>query len=243
MVGHRDLDLLQHGILTVAAYPHFFPVCYEKNGKVKGSDVDIIKRFAKLARVKVQFIICNTFDGIWNYPAHDKADLSIGGIANSKGRTHKRVEWSLPYFYVHRSLLFNKKHPVSNFPDDITDTVLGTKGSTGWIDAEKRLRKNRKQKYLKPGTSDAEDIQFLLDGKIQGIMRGDFVSRAFIHDHPKELSVITWNAFSELLAKDGEVFAFPCRRASGVAAMLSAFLAHLIDTGDIDTLVKKYNLK
>ena len=242
MIGHRDFNLITPGTLTVAAYPHFFPVCYKSHGKIQGLDVDLIKSFAKMAKLKVQFVVHNKFDGIWDLPSQNMADCSIGGIANSRGRSKKKTEWSLPYFYVHRSVLFNKNDPIPSFPGGVTKTVVGTAGSTGWIDAQKRMQLSKKTHLLRPGATDEKDLQFLLDGKIQGMMRGDFVSRALIHKHPKELSMITWNAFPELLAKDGEVFAFPCRRASGIAAMLSSFLSILIDSGDIDKLITKYHL-
>lgn len=54
ILRHRQLNLLEDGVIHVAAYPNFFPVCYRnKTGVWKGLDVDILKDFAKKANLKI----------------------------------------------------------------------------------------------------------------------------------------------------------------------------------------------
>jgi hypothetical protein len=152
------------------------------------------------------------------------------------------TEWTTPYFYVHRSLLFNLNFPVQQFPQDIHQTVLGTVGSTGWVDAKLRAAKVGKQALVQPGGKDEDDVQRLLKGDIQGVLRGDFVSRAWMVRHPSQLGYITWDADPSILPLDGEIFAYPCRKGSGVAMSLSVFLTHLIETRQLVRLLRKYQL-
>jgi ABC-type amino acid transport substrate-binding protein len=242
IISHRDINTIKPNTLTVAAYPHFYPICYYNSaGNLAGLDVDIMKKFAKEAKLNIVFKEFNSFKGIWNKPAIDKADISIGGIANSKGRTRVATEWSIPYFYVKRSILFKKSNPIRSFPDDVNETVVGTEGSTGWNDAKILLKSVNKQRFLRKGKSEKEDLSDLLSGKISGLIRGDFISRAIIRKNPK-LGMIEWEADQSILSSDGEVFAFPTKKGSGIAILLSAFLTDNIHNGYMIKLMKKYYL-
>jgi hypothetical protein len=217
-------------------------VCYyNKAGKLAGLDVDIIKAFAKLTKLKLKFKTFDTFMNIWETPEKGIADTAIGGIANSLGRGGKKTEWTIPYFYVHRSTMYLKNDPINHFPQDVHRVIVGTFGSTGWVDGEIRLKKEHKKNLMVKGTSDEEDIKKLLSGKIQGLMRGDFVSRAIIKEHP-EIDMTTWEASPTILPKDGEVFAYPAKIGSGVATMLSVFITDLIETKKIIKIMKRYDL-
>jgi hypothetical protein len=91
------------------------------------------------------------------------------------------------------------------------------------------------------GTTDEEDISKLLQGKVQGLMRGSFVSRAILKQHP-ELKITEWTADKSILPKDGEVFAYPTRLGSGLAVSLSTFIAELIERKELKKMMKKFNL-
>jgi hypothetical protein len=119
--------------------------------------------------------------------------------------------------------------------------VVGTEGSTGWTDAKILLTSVNKQRFLKKGKTDKEDLLDLLSGKILGLIRGDFVSQAIIRKNPK-LGMIQWEADKSILSSDGEVFAFPTKKGSGIAVLLSAFLTESIHNGYMLKLMKKYHL-
>jgi len=250
ILQHHGIELVKEGQFTVAAYPHFYPVCYrDTKGNFAGLDVEIMKDFAKTIELPIEFVNVEVFDGIWDYPRKRLADTAIGGIANSKmpdaqykPRGGEMTEWSIPYFYVHRSVLYRPIDPIKQFPADVHGILVGTPGSTGWVDAKLRLQQAGKPTSIMiAGHTDEEDIQDLLSGRIQGVMRGDLVSRAIIKKE-RNLKMTTWNADPRLLADDGEVFAYPCRLGSNIAVSLSVFIAELIDTKKLNKLLKKYNL-
>ncbi len=242
-IFHKSvINTIKPGILTISAYANFYPVCYQKNGKLMGLDVEIMKQFAKLCKLKTKFIIKKKFKDIWLDPVTGKSDVSIGGIGITKGRTKVFTEWTIPYFYVNRTVIYNKNDPINRFPNDVSGTVVGTVGSTGWLDAKERLAKAHKTKFIKPGKTDDKDIQMLLDGDIQGMMRGSFVGKSIIKKYPQLGMVKPWEIEPDIVVKDGEVFAYPCNVRSRLGILLSVFLTEDIMNLNLKKLVEKYDL-
>jgi len=240
----REYDLLKKGVLTVSVYANFFPIAYKSaTGHVRGLDVDIMNLFAKAAGLKIKFVEKPVFKNIWNDPMHKLSDVSIGGIGMTPERSHKRTEWTMPYFHVMRTVVYNKKTPVIHFPQDVHDTVLGTPASTGWLDAKLRAKKLHKDHFMQKGTTDEEDIEAVKDGDVQGIMRGSFVGQAIVKTYPKKLGMTKpWEIDPSLVTSDGEIFAFPTRLGSGLASAISSFLAEILINGTLETLLRKYHL-
>jgi len=238
----RDIKTLKKGTLTVSAYANFFPVCYTEKGVIKGLDVEIMEEFSKFCNLKLVITPVDSFDGIWDHPAKRISDTSIGGIGISKERTMKETIWTIPYFKVQRTIVYNKKNPIRKFPNDVSSTVRGTVGSTGYIDGLLRLKKAGKGKLLKPGKTDEQDIQDLKDGKVQGLMRGSFVGKALVKKYKDFDMVKPWEIDASLVSSDGEVFAYPCSRGSDLAIILSEFLTLMIYTGKVHVLLEKYDL-
>lgn len=268
MIANRQIKTIKNNILTVAVYTEFPPVAYyDKDDKLIGSDVDIIEEYAKICKLTLEWKDKENnkrlkFDGIWNFPEQRKADISIGGIANALGRgtndsirlQRESTDWTMPYFYVHRSMIYSKKNIVFD------SNIIGTKNSTGWTDALARQNLDLKSKKLTAidelltkkimstkaalieGTTNHNDIKMILDGNAIGMMRGDFVALAIVKDYPDELGYFRWNMLPELLPKDGEIFTFPTRLGSGIAPSMSMFIASLIYEGKLNKVLLKYNL-
>lgn len=241
ILSHRRLHTIEPGTLTVSAYANFYPVCYHNNqGAIVGLDVDIVKYFCKMTGLTLKLVEKKNFQDIWLDPIRGKSDVAIGGIGITKARTRKDTLWSIPYFYVYRTLIFNKKYPIRNISSVPGKSVVrGTPGSTGYIDGKARLPKNV---HLEAGKTDAQDIQDLRSGKIQGLLRGSFVGKAIIQKHHDLDMLKPWQMESTMVAEDGEVFAYPTLCKSGVGQLLSVFLTEEIFTGELQHLVKKYKL-
>lgn len=208
---------IRPGILRIATYKQFYPVCYSFNGHLCGTDVDIIREFAYKEKLIPEFIPIDHFDGIWDLPLKD-FDIAIGGIAK---RRNSLVEWTTPYQPIKRSLLFHKRAPISKFPDDVSGSIISTYNSTGWHDATEKLKSVGKLKLLCRGKTDEEDISELLAGNIVGLIRGDFVSNAWVKKYP-QLDYITWEISSTVTCD--ESFSFPCKPDSGIAKTLSDYI-------------------
>lgn len=209
---------------------------------ISGLDVDIMKEFCKLTGLKLRLVERNDFNGIWFDPIRKLSDVSIGGIGITDKRTKPGMQWSIPYFYVFRTVVFNKANPIRKFPESITYDVRGTPGSTGYIDAEARLDAYGNRNLLKKGKTDQQDIQDLKDGKIQGLMRGSFVGKALLLRHKEFGMVKPWQIDEDLVASDGEVFAYPTLCTSGVGQLLSVLITEDIFNGEMQHLIQKYKL-
>jgi ABC-type amino acid transport substrate-binding protein len=249
------LQLHGRARLRVAVYAEFFPVAYRrgKNKALAGFDVDLIEAFSRAAGLgPPQYVRIRDFFDAWEMPGKwaDRIDVAIGGIGREKYRASPTVEWSLPYFEVRRTVVYNLADPIRRFPQDVTGVVAGTMGSTGMVDAIERLRK----KFGDPGawghlqarwkSSDEKDVQDVLDRKIQGLMRGSFVGKAIVAQWPKRLGMAEpWDAPPGAMPPYGrEVFAFPCRRGSGLAGMLNAFLVRAAQKGELAALAEKHGM-
>lgn len=234
ILSHRAYKLVKPGTLTVSIYPNFYPVAYrDAAGRFAGCDVDMIALFAKAAELKLEFIE-RPWDGIWTDPVKGISDVSIGGIGITPKRTLKNTAWTIPYFRVQRTYIYNKNFELETGLDSAR--VRATKGSTGWLDMTDMGLK------LEEGKSDAEDIQDLLDGKIDALMRGSFVGRAISKRYPDLVMGPVWDIAPHLVGPDGEVFAFPTECHSGLAQALSAGIGHMLATGQLDDILRTHDL-
>ena len=252
-----DAALLQlHGAakgLRVAVYADFYPVAYRAGGKYAGLDVDLVEGFSRAAGLRAPVYVRqrDLFDtwqepGLWS----SRVDLAIGGIGRGQWREAAGVEWTVPYFVVRRTVVSRRSDPIRRFPEDVTGVVAGTMGSTGMQDAAERMRRrfgdDKVWDHLDARwkTTDARDLLDLRKGRIQGLMRGSFVGRAIAALHPDELVVAEpWDADPKTLGPySSEVFAFPCRRGSGLATQLSAYMVGLSHSGALSELVRRHGM-
>ena len=238
---HGVLNLLHEGQLTIGIYANFMPIAYksEKDNYI-GMDVIIMKRFCKATGLKCKFVEVQVFDGIWFLPSQNKCDVSIGGIGMSAKRINSKTEWSIPYFYVDRTLVYNKEDPILTFPKGAHGIIRGTKNSIAWLDARERIEKSELKIKLLPSSNDKKDINDLLDGKIQGLVRGSLVGFSLLKKYPKLGMIKPWKTKPNLVTKDEEVFAFPCKVGSGVSQLLSSFLTYMIVSGELNIIKQEF---
>lgn len=237
--SHRSVHPILPGKLVVSAYANFFPVCYRNSkGEMEGLDVDIMKQFCQMCGLQLYLVERKKFDGIWFDPVEGKSDVSIGGIGITEQRTRRDTMWTIPYFYVNRTLIYHKSSPIPSLNQIPPEYVIrGTPGSTGWLDGVSR------GVNMQPGKTDTEDIADLLSGEIQGLMRGSFVGKSIINKHPELDMLEPWPIDNQLVASDGEVFAYPTNWRSQVGQLLSVMLAQDIFNHELEHLIKKYHLE
>lgn len=135
---------------------------------------------------------------------------------------------------------------VCSFPADASGPIRATAGSTGWHDAAALLEAAGKLHLLQPGVTDEQDVEDLLAGQVQGLVRGSMVGAAVVARHGGRLVMARpWDIDPALLGPgvtDGEVFSFPCAAGSGVAGMLSAFLGALVESGELGRMLRAHGL-
>lgn len=249
---HRpDLQLFLKHRLTVAIYADFYPVAYwnKETQTFEGLDVDILRSFSEAVGLKPpKFVRADDYWDLWEKPGQwePKVDVSIGGIGRNDMRELSNIEWTLPYFRVQRTIVYHLDDPIRKFPEDVTGWIVGTPGSTGMADAMSALfRAGKRHLVRRRSGSDDDDVDDLLNKRIQGLMRGSFVGAALVRKYPNQLGMMPpWEAERDLgWGKAGEVFSFPCRRGSGLAALLNAHLLQLSGSGQLAALVEKHGMR
>lgn len=161
----------------------------------------------KIPREKIyQFISLENYHDLWSLP--ENIDIAAGGLADSFQRQREGIYWTIPHFTVKRSMVYLKSdsyltklkrqiYGEMNANDTLSESTLMTKlppnsriiatyGSTGWEDATQRLQ-SRSDITLLRGTTDQEDLTKLSTGQVTGLMRGDHVCRALVHENPEIL--------------------------------------------------------
>jgi len=241
-LSHRKLETIEEGVLTVAAFDKFHPISFYENGKLEGIEVKLMEEYAKAVGLTLKLVRVGTWDKLWDKPRLKQADVSIGGIANSLGREHKDTEWSMPYYYVRRSVITLKKPPEkARFKP-----VSAITKSTGYIDTNWRLGETF-MTSMQPGKGYIHDLKLLRRGALKGVMYGDQVSRSILQDERKkkrrDLTMRSWDIVPTIVPLDGETFSFPTRAGSGLAASLSSFLAEAQTNGMLKKWCKQFHLK
>lgn len=102
--------ILDKGVLTVAMYHKDTPPFYyvDEQGDLTGVDVELIKGFASLLNVKVEFDrSAKTFNDVIKKVANREADLAICKLSITFSRTTK-VLFTKPYIQLRKGLLVNR---------------------------------------------------------------------------------------------------------------------------------------
>ena len=127
-------------VLTICTYTEFAPFAYEENGKIVGSDISFLERFAQEMKLGVRFIK-KGFAGLWNTPGNGECDIAAAGMmARADRELGASGAWSRAYMLVKRSLLIRRTDQNTlRGPDDFTGKkIVVTPASTAHIDALKR---------------------------------------------------------------------------------------------------------
>ena len=75
----RKFDTIVPGVLTVCTYTEFAPFSYREGGEIKGSDILLLKLFARKMGLDTNFIQ-KPFNGLWNTPGNDECDVAAAGM-------------------------------------------------------------------------------------------------------------------------------------------------------------------
>lgn len=213
-------------VLTVGCYANFAPVSSWRGSHPEGLDADILNALAKLLGLKIEFKAYSNWSKLLKACDIEEVDCAAGGIAMTLDRIHRlhKTEWTIPYFHVKRVAISRKASPVKRFPDDLRAgaTVVATKDSTAWLDADYlRKKKGLDFKLQKGSENEEEDIELLLKGKVDCVLRGNISGHYLQDQNPNQLTLsYEWDMDPSILP-DGEHLCFMCSERSRLSAALS----------------------
>jgi len=136
------IDTIIPNTLTVCTYTEFAPFSYEKQGRIVGSDILLLKLFAQEMGLGIS-IVKKAFEGLWDTPGNGECDIAAAGMMDRKERNlGENGVWSRSYMLVKRSLLIRKTDSdrLRDPKDFIGKKIVVTPESTAHIDANERYK-------------------------------------------------------------------------------------------------------
>ena len=187
---------ITEGILTICTYTEFAPFSYEDGGDIVGTDISLLKEFAKETGLKVN-IIKQDFPGLWETPGNGICDVAAAGMMEYENRRlGNNAVWSAPYMLVKRSLLIRRTDAeFLKEPKDFQGkTIVVTPTSSAHIDGDLRY-KPVGATIVSSVPSQDEIVSQLLSERIDAFGEGDvsneYLSGKYLDEHGERLLVLT----------------------------------------------------
>ena len=225
-----SLTLKTPGTLVVGG-DTFAPV-FDADSKT-GIDVEIMKGFAKVMglrvvfkRVPVRELVSDTVSS----PLPKGCDVIMGGVSDDYERRSFVRQLTTPYTFVRRSIIVRKGHPLKGVENgrDFKGRLYARKGSSAWSDGM-----GAANIVSDAGKPESQVFRELLDGKVDGVMRGSLVADALKARHPKLFDSIEWDRSSQ--SKEGLHAMVDV--SSGLVTALSGYFEMLKSTGKIAEII------
>ena len=187
---------ISDGILTICTYTEFAPFSYEDGDDIVGTDISLLKEFAKETGLRL-YIIKQDFPGLWETPDSGICDVAAAGMMEYENRRlGDNAVWSAPYMVVKRSLLIRRTD--SEFlkkPQDFQGkTIVVTPTSSAHIDGDLRY-KPLGATIISSVPSQDEIVSQLLSGQIDAFGEGDvsneYLSEKYLDEYGERLLVLT----------------------------------------------------
>ncbi|MBF0226928.1 MAG: transporter substrate-binding domain-containing protein [Desulfobacterales bacterium] len=142
--------ILDRGKLIVAMYSGDTPPFYftDKNGELTGVDVYLIKGFAQLLKVDIEFNRdAKTFDGVIRKVAEREADVGISKLGITFPRAMK-IRYTIPYIMLYEGLLINRIELTKQAKGrEQREVIQNLKGKIGVI-ARSSYVENAKDRFM-----------------------------------------------------------------------------------------------
>ena len=183
-------DIIKRGKLLVAMYSKDAPPFYyvDKNNQLTGFDVELIKGFAKLLGVPVEFNRSAKFlnDTVTMVENHE-VDLAITKLSMTFNRA-SRVLFADPYITLHQSLLINRLELIKQLKGRPQEEAiqnlsgkLGVVAKSSYVDYAKHFHNME----VVPYDTWGEAIVDARAGKITAAMRDDAEVKLILREHPE----------------------------------------------------------
>ena len=203
MVPPDIAKILIRGELIVAILDKDVPpFMYERNGVLKGADIELAKRVGLELKVPVRFErSAKTFDEIIQIVAAGQADLGVSKLA----RTLKRAQlvlFSTPYMRLEHALLINRlafanmagQQPVTQAMRNFTGK-MGVLAGSAW---EEFARRNFVKATVVPYKTWAMVVEAVKKGEVVAAYRDATEVRAVILTDPGLALTLRTATFSDL---------------------------------------------
>ena len=122
-------DIKKSGIMKVGLKVNAKPFSYKsRSGRLIGFEVDLIKKMAKILKVKVKFVEV-TSKNRFQYVIEDKVDISLATATHTVKRD-VNVDFSISYFYDGQAIVARADLVAGSYKDFNGKTIAAVEGST-----------------------------------------------------------------------------------------------------------------
>ena len=182
--SHAPFTTLEPTFLTLCVYTEFAPFVYEVGGRIVGTDIALLSRFAEQYQLGLKISKQAHFDQLWHTPGRGDCDIAAAGIAMLPERALGADGcWSIPYLTVQRSLLIRRRDGAHlQTPADFAGKkIVVTPASTAHVDALARYEPLGAT-IMPHVPSQQAVVHQLLTGVVDAFGEGD-VSNRYLADH------------------------------------------------------------
>lgn len=179
MAGEAFTTLIP-GVLTVCTYVGFAPFAHELEGRIVGTDIELLERFAARYALRLS-CLKKPFPHLWLTPGAGECDVAASGLgARADRELGARAVWSRPYMTVQRSLLIRRGEAERlQVPEDFAGkTIVATPESAADFDARERYVPHGATLIAEVPSQD-DVARRLLNHEVDAFGEGD-VSNAYL---------------------------------------------------------------
>lgn len=216
------------GYVKVSTNAEFEPFEYKDADKIKGIDIDIIKKIAEYLGVDVQ-INDVSFDAVTLEIKNKKCDLAISAMSYSEERA-QNVSFSDSYYLSKQVIIVPNESQIKSEKDLHGVSIGVAMGFTGDIYCTQHYSDSKIERYSK--SSDA--VFDLLNGRLDAVVVDEVPARSLINLSNNRCKMLSGHLFEEdyriAAPKDEEK----------LLNVINEILHKMKETGEIDKIINSY---
>ncbi len=221
-------NIKSRGYIKVSTNAEFEPFEYKDADKIKGIDIDIIKKIAEYLGVDVQ-INDVSFDAVTLEIKNKKCDLAISAMSYSEERA-QNVSFSDSYYTSKQVIIVPNESEIKSEKDLHGVSIGVAMGFTGDIYCTQHYSDSKIERYSK--SSDA--VFDLLNGRLDAVVVDEVPARSLINLSNNRCKMLGSHLFEEdyriAVPKDEEK----------LLNVINEILHKMKETGEVEKIINSY---
>lgn len=221
-------NIKSRGYIKVSTNAEFEPFEYKDADKIKGIDIDIIKKIAEYLGVDVQ-INDVSFDAVTLEIKNKKCDLAISAMSYSEERA-QNVSFSDSYYLSKQVIIVPNESQIKSEKDLHGVSIGVAMGFTGDIYCTQHYSDSKIERYSK--SSDA--VFDLLNGRLDAVVVDEVPARSLINLSNNRCKMLSGHLFEEdyriAVPKDEEK----------LLNVINEILHKMKETGEVEKIINSY---
>ena len=237
----NDNDIsINNNNLVVGVSPDYPPFEFTKDGKIVGFDIDLINEIAKTMHMEVK-IREMEFSSLIPSLNSGEVDLIISSISKNSDRS-KNIDFSEPYYASDFAVIFKDDQNFSSLEDLPNDAKVGVQTGSTMENFVNNYNDSvdKSLKIISLG-SNFILIEKLKLGEIDALVVEDAQASSFV----KNIVGLKFNTIEDnvYIDKEESSYVIGLKKDSSLTEKVNQAIENLNNNGQIDLLLKKWNLR